>query len=112
MAKKKKSGPNMSQEIRDLLAQNPDMAVSEVISNLATKGLKIKPNLVYFIKGKLNAKKQRKTRVVRAAKEASTAGSNGTVVVDPLTLIREIKGIAVKAGGIKKLKALVEALAE
>ncbi len=108
----RKSGPNKSEAIREVLTKSPEMAVKEVVSTLASKGMRVMPNLVYFIKGKLNAKAQRKTRVVRAAQEASMAGRNGIIGADPLTLIREIKALARKSGGIGNLKALIEAMAE
>src|SRR5205823_3515506 len=98
-------GPNKSQAIRDLLTAKPDMMVKEVLAALADKGLKVRDNLVYFIKGKMKAKKQRRKRVVRAARAATTNG-------DPVTLVREIKALAGRSGGIDKLKELVEALAE
>src|SRR5438477_8012023 len=96
---------NKSQAIRDLLTAKPDMTVKEVLAALADKGLKVRDNLVYFIKGKMKAKTQRRNRVVRAARVASANG-------DPVTLIREVKALAGRSGGISKLKELVEALAE
>jgi hypothetical protein len=96
---------NKSQAIRDLLTANPEMTAREVLSALSARGLKVTDNLVYFIKGKMKAKTQRRRRVVRAARAASANG-------DPVTLIREIKALAGKSGGIGKLKELVEALAE
>ena len=106
---KKKSGPNMSDAIREYLAGNPEASANDVITALKGHGLKVKSSLVYFIKGKLKAKKQRKTRVTKAAQAAT---GNGRGHEDALTLIREIKALAAKSGGIGKLKALVEALAE
>src|SRR5262245_19837058 len=96
---------NKSQAVRDVLTAKPDMTTNEVVAALADKGLRVKPNLVYFIKGKMKAKTQRRKRVVRAARAASANG-------DPVTLIREVKSLAGRAGGIGKLKELVEALAE
>jgi len=96
---------NKSQAIRDLLTATPEMTVKEVQAALSTKGLKVTDNLVYFIKGKMKAKTQRRKRVVRAARAASANG-------DPVALILEVKALADRAGGISKLKELVEALAE
>ncbi len=104
----RKSGSNKSQAIRDLLTANPGMGAKDVISTLANKGTTVNSSLVYFVKGKMNAGTQRRKKVARAAREASAANVNG----DPLTLIRDIKALAAKSGGIGKLKALVEALAE
>jgi hypothetical protein len=96
---------NRSQAIRDLLTAKPELTVKEVLTALADKGHKVTANLVYFIKGKMKAKTQRRKRVVRAAR-ASTA--NG----DPVALIRDVKALAGRTGGIGKLKELVEALAQ
>src|SRR5262245_27739701 len=96
---------NKSQAIRDLLTATPEMTVKEVQAALSTKGLKVTDNLVYFIKGKMKAKTQRRKRVVRAARAASANG-------DPVALIRDVKVLAGRAGGIGKLTELVEALAE
>jgi len=104
---RKKGGPNKSQAIRDLLKQKPDIAVKDVVATLADKGMKITPNLVYFIKGKMKAGKQRRKRVVRAARAATTSG-NG----DPVALIRDVRVLAERTGGIEKLRQLVEALAQ
>lgn len=107
MAKRK--GPNKSEAIRVLLTEKPDLAAKEVISTLGEKGIKVNNSLIYFVKGKLNAKTQRKKRVISAAKSAPS--QNG-VHVDPIALIQEVKAIAQKAGGYDQLKALVDALAE
>src|SRR5262245_33853553 len=107
---RKKSGPNKSQAIRDLLSANPDMAVRDVVANMSSEGMKVTPNLVYFIKGKMKSTKRRKKRVVRAATAA--AGNNGVASkTDAITMIREVKALAEKAGGYAKLKELVDALA-
>jgi hypothetical protein len=63
---------------------------------------------VYFVKGKVTVTKQRKTRIVKAAKAA--ASSNGAV--DPISLIRDVRALSLRAGGYEKLKELVAALAE
>jgi len=82
MPKGKKT--NRSQAVRDLLTAKPEMTAKEVLAALADTGLKVTPNLVYFIKGKMKAKTQRRKRVVRAARAASANG-------DPVALIRDSK---------------------
>jgi hypothetical protein len=113
---KRRNGPNKSQAVRDMLNDNPGMSVKDIVGTMASKGMKITPNLVYFLKGKIKEKKQRKGRVMKAARAASGGGTiveNGFAgKADAVTLIREIKAWALKTGGIGKLKALVEALAE
>jgi hypothetical protein len=96
---------NKSQAIRDVLTAKPEMTGKEVVAALAAKGINVADNLVYFIKGKMKAKTQRRKHVVRAARAASANG-------DAVTLIREVKALAGRAGGIGKLQELVEALAE
>src|SRR2546422_256397 len=99
MPKGKKT--NKSQAIRDLLAAKPEMTAKEVLAALAAKGLKVTDNLVYYIKGKMKAKTLRRKRVVRAARAASANG-------DPIALVRDVKALAGRSGGIGKLKELVE----
>jgi len=108
-------GENKSQLVRDYLQANPGAKANDVVAALGAKGVKVKPNLVYFIKGKSSAKKQRKTRVVKAAKAATGVGNgvgNGFVKTDAISLIREVKALAQRAGGYERLKELVDALAE
>jgi hypothetical protein len=107
-------GVNKSQAIRDFLTANPNMKVKEVVDALGKTGLKVSDNLVYNIKGRLKEKRRRKAHVVKAAKAAATtAFSNSTSIkTDAITMIREVKALAKKAGGYAKLKDLVDALAE
>jgi hypothetical protein len=104
----KTSGVNKSEEIRQLLKANPDMKAKEVVSTLAGKGIKITDALVYFIKGKLHGKKKRKQKA--AAMVAKVAETTSTP--DPLAAILKIKRLASELGGMKKLRALVEALSD
>src|SRR5262245_16101137 len=102
---RRKGGPNKSQAVRDILKQKPDIAVKDVVATMAGKGMKITPNLVYFIKGKLKGGKQRRKKIVRAARAASANG-------DPVALIRDVRALAERSGGFRRLKELVEALAQ
>lgn len=112
MAKAKRG--TRSQAIRDYFGANPDAKAKEVVEALGKNGIKVTEGLVYAVKGGMKEKKARKARVVKAAKAAaSTASSNGMVSkTDALTMIREVKALAQKAGGYEKLKELVDALAE
>ena len=98
-----KAKANKAQAVRDYLTANPDAGVKEVVSALKEKGIKIQDSRVYFIRGKMRAKKRRQTRE-KVAKVSPNS--------DPLTLIREIKALAQRSGGLGKLQELVEALAE
>lgn len=104
---KKKNGVNKSEEIRQLLKANPDMAVKEVVSNLAGRGMKVTDNLVYFIKGKMKGRKGRRKRAQQMVANVAATGST-----DPVATILKVKRWASEVGGMKKLKALVDALSE
>ena len=70
MAKKKQFGEK-SAAIREMLAQDPNTPVSEIVSTLAGRGLKVDPNLVYAIKSKGKARRRRQKR-----QAGSQAGRN------------------------------------
>jgi hypothetical protein len=112
MAKTK--GKNTSQSIRDYLTANPDSKAKEVVEALAKGGIKTNEGLVYAVKGSMKEKKRRKKRVAKAAMAAvSKPSSNGQMnKTDAITMIREVKALAEKAGGYEKLKELVDALTE
>lgn len=109
---KAKPEVSKSQMVRDLLEKVPDIAVKDVVAKLGEKGISVTPNLVYGVKGAMGERKRRKKRVAKAAM-AATPSVNGTVAkADAITMIREVKALAAKAGGYGKLKELVDALAE
>ena len=112
MAKTK--GKNRSQSIRDYLTANPNSKSKEVVEALAKNGIKVNDGLVYAVKGSMKEKKRRKKRVARAAMAAvRTPSSNGVASkTDAITMIREVKTLAEKAGGYERLKELVDALAK
>ena len=115
MAKTK--GKNTSQTIRDYLTANPEAKAKEVVEALAKTGVKTNEGLVYAVKGGMKEKKRRKKRVAKAAMAAvSKPSSNGQPSKpskpDAITMIREVKALAEKAGGYEKLKELVDALAQ
>jgi hypothetical protein len=98
-----RSGVNKSAAIRDMITQNPKAKASEIISLLAVKGIKVRPHLVYLVKGKMKRikRKEKRQRVMSMAR-------NG----NPVELILKVKEVARAAGGIASLKQLVDALAE
>jgi len=102
-----KSDVNKSEEIRKLLAENPKMGAQDVVAKLAERNISVSSNLVYFIKGKMKGRRGRRKRAQRAVANVAATGSS-----DPLTTIRKIKTWANEVGGLKKLKALVDALSE
>jgi hypothetical protein len=103
---KKKDGVNKSEEIRKLLSTNPNMSVKDIREALAAKGIKVADNLIYFIKGKVKGRTGRRKKAQKMV--ASVKAVNG----DPVATILKIKHFASELGGMKKLKALVDALSE
>jgi hypothetical protein len=105
---KQKDGVNKSQAVRELLTTNPKLTTQEIITTMAGQGIKVKPPLVYFVKGRMRGRKGRRRKVQQEG--ASVSAPSGTS--DPLSTILKVKKLAVEVGGLKKLKALVEALSE
>ena len=58
MPRAKQQRGDKSGAVRELLEQNPEMVATAIASNLAARGIKINPNLVYYVKAQL--KKSRK----------------------------------------------------
>jgi hypothetical protein len=98
--------PNKSQAIRDMLAGNPQIPSKEVVSTLRKQGIKVSAHLVYFVKSQLKHKKRKQKRL-QAVEASRTMG-----VTNPVELVLHVKRLATDAGGIRKLKQLVDALAE
>ena len=104
---------NKSQAVRDLLQANPRLTVDEVIRTLAGLGLNVKKGLVYMVKGKMKPRKRTTTKGKTTDAVTTTAvASNNDGAGDALKTIKQIKSLAAELGGIKKLKALVDALTE
>src|SRR5262245_43097002 len=104
---KKKAGVNKSEEIRQLLQANPNMPAKEVVESLASKGIKVAHTLVYFVKGKMKGRRGRRKKAHRMMANVAATGNS-----DPVTTILKVKRWANEVGGMKKLKALVDALSE
>ena len=119
MAKKAQDGGvNKSQAIRELLKDNPEIKAGEAIAALGKKGITIKTNLFYFVKGSVEGqtkrRKKNKQKAVSLA-TASTVGSTTTPTAtksDALATIRKIKSLAGEVGGLRTLKGIVDALSE
>jgi tRNA(Ile)-lysidine synthase TilS/MesJ len=107
MAKKKSNGVNKSEEIRKLLRPNPKLPAKEVVQELAKKGIKVSEQLVYFQKGKLHGRKRRRRRARQMVAKVAATGNS-----DPVATILKVKRWSEEVGGLKKLKALVDALSE
>jgi hypothetical protein len=107
---RRKNGVSKSEEIRQLLKTNPLMGAQEAVAALAAKGIEVSDNLVYFVKGKIKGRKRRKKKAQQIV--AKVAEANNVPKSDALSTILKVKALATDVGGLKKLKALVEALSD
>jgi hypothetical protein len=107
---KKNDGINKSEEIRHVLKAKPGIGPQEAIEKLAAKGIEVTKNLFYFVKGQIKGRNARKTR----AQKAVTQVAQVTQVTrsDAVSTILKVKACAKEVGGMKNLKALVEALSD
>ena len=101
---------NKSEEVRKLLQANPAISANEVIKTLGDRGIKVTSSLFYFVKGKMKGRKSRRRRAQKVVAEVATATASTNS--DALKTILKVKGWAAEVGGMKKLKALVEALSD
>jgi hypothetical protein len=104
---KTKNGVNKSEEIRKILRTNPTIPAKEVVSALAARGIKVKDPLVYFVKGRMKELRGRRKKDRQMVANVAATGNS-----DPVATILKVKGWANEVGGMKKLKALVDALSE
>src|SRR6188768_2004112 len=104
---KKSNGINKSEEVRQLLKANPASTAKEVVTALGEKGIKISNALFYFTKGQMKGRKARKQKDQKTA--AKVAAATLAIKGDALSTILKVKGWATEVGGMKTLKALVEA---
>jgi hypothetical protein len=107
---KRKTGVNKSEEIRKLLKANPQIGAKEAIAALGAKGIEVGDGLFYFVKGHLKGRKGRKKKAQQVV--AKVAETTNVPKTDALSTILKIKTLANEVGGLKKLKALVEALSQ
>jgi len=107
---KQKNGVNKSEEIRQLLKVNPKITAKEVCSTLGAKGIKVSEKLYYLVKGKMLGGQAHKKKARKMV--AKVAASTGTGSADALSTILKVKSLANEVGGLKKLRALVEALSD
>ena len=114
---KAKEKVSKSSLIREILKDAPGMEPKDVVAKLAEQGHNISVNLVYGIKGGMKETKRRKKKIAKAAmaavvKPSSNGQATPAVKADAITIIRDVRALAQKAGGFVKLKELVDALAE
>lgn len=95
---------NKSAAIREYLKVHRRAKAKTVVAALAEKGIDVTETLVYAAKRKIKGK--RKLRLAAAA----VAKSNPNSTIDAITLVKKARELAVQAGGMKKLKELLEML--
>lgn len=107
---KQKNGVNKSEEIRQMLKANSKVSAREVRDTLAAKGIKISDKLYYLVKGKMLGRQAHKKNARKmVAKVAATTGAGSA---DAVSTILKLKKWAGEVGGLRNLKALVDALSE
>jgi hypothetical protein len=101
-----KSKTNKSQAIRDHFKANRKATAPEVVAALKEQGITVTEGLVYNVKGKIKGRRKRRLKAEAVATKNIRSNSH----VDPVTLVKQARELAHQAGGIKKLKELLEAL--
>ena len=94
---------NRSAAIRDYLKTHRKAKAKDVVAGLAEKGIIVNEGLVYAAKRKIKGKRRRRLAAVAIAK-------TGHNTIDAITLVKKARELANQAGGIKKLKELLDAL--
>jgi hypothetical protein len=107
---RQKNGVNKSEELRQLLEANPEISARDAVAALGARGIEISDNLYYFIKGKIKGRKGKKKKAQQVI--AKVAEANNVPRSDALATILKVKAVANEVGGLKKLRALVEALSD
>ena len=97
---------NKSAAVRAILDKNPKTPVKEIVSTLAAQGITVSTTYAYMVKSKMKAMR----RV--AKRQQALAVSAATPTADPVALVREVRELASRAGGLRPLKQLVDVLAE
>ena len=97
---------NKSALVREILKKNLKTPTKEIVSTLAAQGVKVSDNLVYMLKSQAKDKKR------KAKRDKVMATSNRSGIINPVEMIREIKMLAGRAGGMRTLKEMVDVLAE
>jgi hypothetical protein len=104
MAKRK---VNKSEEVRQLIKANPKIKAKEAVAAMAEQGISMSDNMFYYVKGQMKGRKKKANKMVTNVVEAT-----GNSRIDALATILKVKALANEVGGLKKLRALVEALSE
>ena len=115
MAKKKKSsGPNKSQAIRDYMAENPSATPTDVVNGLGATGITVTTALVSNVKTNMKGKKKKRGRPGRKpgrkpGRPAGTAAKSSDV---SFAALMAAKRLTDEMGSVEQAKAALEALAK
>jgi hypothetical protein len=101
-----KSDVNKTAAVKEALAKNAKAKASEIVAALGAQGIRVSSAYVYALKSKAKAKKRKEKR------EKAVATSQSIGISDPVVLIRQVKELALRAGGLRNLRQLVEVLGE
>src|SRR4051812_17503446 len=104
MPRAKSTSGTKSSAIREALAANPKAKASEIVALLAKSGTKVTPGLVYALKAHGKAKAKKAKRQAAVATAVRTGSSN------PVELVTRTRQLAMDLGGLKNLRAMVDAL--
>jgi hypothetical protein len=107
---KRNGNVNRSEEIRKLLSANPEIKPKEVVKKLGEMGIKASHALVYFVKGQIRGRNARNGKAQKTV--SNVTGFAQVNQIDALSTVLKIKACASEVGGMKELKALVEALSD
>ncbi len=107
MAKKKRTGVNKSQAIRDHLAKHPDDGPKAIMAALRKKNVTVTARLASKVRSTSVGKKKRGRRKKRAATTRPTVSDKISIS----TLV-QAKKMADELGGIEKAKTALSALAK
>ena len=63
---------NKSEAIRELLKQQPAAKSKEIVAQMARRGIRVAPTLVYYIKSKQKQQRRRQKRQRRTGRNSSS----------------------------------------
>ena len=100
---------NKTQAVKDFLKANPGMKNKEVAASLTKSGVKVSPNYVATIKGKLKVRRGRRRQAVKAAVANHHVGI--PEVKAALALLKEchgsMAGVNAALAAAEEIRALV-----
>ncbi|MCR9119766.1 MAG: hypothetical protein NXI22_22765 [bacterium] len=112
MAKKKRSGPNKSEAIREVLRKDSTATAKAIIPELAEKGIKVTQDLVNNVRSiylRSEGIDGKKKPAGAKRKPSSVRPSKGALSYDDLL---KVKQVAESLGGIEETKKALAALEE